>query len=210
MGGGLARPYRAGFRPPAGFGVAGGRALGSLSPWQGAGPVLPPPSGSQKTRGDFRKKKPREQGVAPGPGWGRGGAGGLPQPQKGASGESRDPKNPAAAAGGWDGAGGHRPRSYPKRGLMSYCWALPVLFGPKAVILGHPRAFGGPGLWAGCPRAQLSAWGVRGASTAPLGGHWGQAVGLCGHEMSPLGQQRPPPAGTAAVSKPGRVLARRG
>lgn len=77
---------------------------------------------------------------------------------------------------------------------MSCCWALPVFFGPKAVILGHPRAFGGPGLRAGCPRAQLSAWGVRGASTAPLGGHWGQAVGLCGHEMSPLGQQRPPPS----------------
>lgn len=91
----------------------------------------------------------------------------APTPKRG-FGREQGPQNRAAAAGGWDGAGGHRPRSYPKRGPMSYCRALSVLFGPKAVIWGilvlsgvrgSVRAAHVPSL--GCARCQ---YGTAGAS----------------------------------------------
>lgn len=127
LGGGLARPYRAGFRPPAGFGVAGGRALGSLSPWQGAGPVLPPPSGSQKTRGDFRKKSLVSRGSPPG----RVGAGGVlgacPNPKKGLRVRAGTPKTPLLLQEAGTGPVGIAPTHTPK--------------GVRCPTAGHCRCF---------------------------------------------------------------------
>lgn len=163
--------------------------MGSLSPWQGAGPVLPPPSGSQKTRGDFRKKSLVSRGSPPG----RVGAGGVlgacPNPKKGLRVRAGTPK----------------PRCCCRR-LGWGRWASPPLLpqkGSDVLLLGTAGAFWSKSRDFGTSSCIWGSGAAGGLPTCPafrLGcarGQYGTAGGSLGSGCGAL-RARNVPAGTAA------------
>lgn len=143
-----------------------GSCFGLAVPTVRSGSRPPPSFRLTKNSGGFKKKSLVTRGLPPC----RVGAGGVlwacPNPKKGLRARAGTPK-PRCCRRRLGRGRRASPPLLPQKGSDVLLPGAVGAFWSQSRDLGHPRAFGGPGLRAGCPRAQL------GVCEVPVWHRWG-------------------------------------